>query len=545
MSITSDSAAADPASVDSAATDPVSSDSASADPVSSAAEIVARLHAALDELAALDPTGLSDTELVEVSEELERAGSRVPFVGDRLIVEASARVLPRKLGYRNVTAYMSQQLRIGEPGKRKRHLDATTHTQDLTGQPIEPQCPTLSDAMADGRLSPRHVGAVLDVIDRIPTAVEHDKRVAAEKTLSDLACDHTPAEIATLGQRLLSHLDPDGTLNDDTDRKRRRQLWLGKQRADGMSKLTAILTPTTRAYLDVLLDSWAAAGRNNPDDADSPTGAGAGTDADTLADAATRDGRTQAQRNHDALAAFLESAINNGEAGSNHRGLPIQLIIKVDEADLRRRTGLATTASGTLLPISDVINLAAEIEPHLAVFAEHRTVPMYFGTAKRCATRGQRLALFAGDDGEVCSTPGCDQPATRLEIHHARTDYADGGSTDITDLAGICPKHHRMIGKQAGQFHTTIADDGRALWHRNTAPGQPPDPGRVNQFPDIARIFVDNLADVREQIHGTRDTSSSNSPPTPGISLTDIRDAGLSIVEIETAARLHRHLAAA
>ncbi|NED66460.1 DUF222 domain-containing protein, partial [Streptomyces sp. SID10244] len=75
-----------------------------------------------------------------------------------------------------------------------------------------------------------------------------------------------------LGARLLAHLDPNGTLTDDRDRKRQRGLSLGKQDAQSMSRLRGSLDPTTRAMFDVVLAAWAEPGMNNPDDDQSPAG---------------------------------------------------------------------------------------------------------------------------------------------------------------------------------------------------------------------------------------------------------------------------------
>ncbi|MHC3004964.1 HNH endonuclease signature motif containing protein, partial [Gordonia sp. GN26] len=108
-------------------------------------------------------------------------------------------------------------------------------------------------------------------------------------------------------------------------------------------------------------------------------------------------------------------------------------------------------------------------------------------------------------------TPGCDLAAAHLEMHHAQLDWADGGLTDITDLAPACPKHNRMVGKQAGQFTTRMVregpDEGRCAWRLNAEPGAPPNPERINRRPDIPRRFAEHLRQARTEIHGP-DTES-------------------------------------
>lgn len=323
---------------------------------------------------------------------------------------------------------------------------------------------------------------------------------------------------------------------------------MSKQRADGTSTIKGVLDPIARARFDAMLAAWAAAGMNNPSDPDSPSGAPGPESGSALADAAECDGRTQSQRNHDGFSAFLADGLDSGRAGSSHRGLPVQVNIKVDEADLRRRAGLGTTASGTVIPMSDVVELAARADWHLAVFAQHSTIPLYLGTAKRCASRGQRLALFAAPGGEMCCAPGCDQPATHLEIHHAKLDFALGGRTDITELKGTCPRHNRMVGAKLGQFTTSIIDTGQAMWRRNTAPGQPPDPGRINLVPDVGRLFSDKLSRVNMAIRRPPKGQPRSDPwshPPQYLAMSTIRAAGLSVAEVSLAARLNTHASAA
>jgi hypothetical protein len=64
-----------------------------------------------------------------------------------------------------------------------------------------------------------------------------------------------PSELTKVAERLTAYLDPDGQLSDDTDRAARRALNIGRQRADGMSPITGLLDPATRAFVDAVFST--------------------------------------------------------------------------------------------------------------------------------------------------------------------------------------------------------------------------------------------------------------------------------------------------
>lgn len=501
--------------------------------------LLAELHGLLDRLGEADLSRCTDAELVGVAQATERAINRLMFQGNRQVLDLSDRNVPRAMGFRSLTNFMNVHLRISEVGRRKAQLAATGRFRQLDGQLGEPKYPTLAEAFATGAVGAGHVHKTIEILDAIPHGLAHDRQVAAEATMGEVAADHTPAEIGDLGQRLLAHLDPDGELTDDTDRQRQRNLWLNRQNSQQMSKLTGHLDPETRALVEMLQAVWAQPGMNNPADPNSPRGSVDDADPEALAAAVDRDDRTAAQRNHDALTALLRAVFSDGLLGASHRGLPVQLIIKADLDDLKREAGLATTATGSLLPIGDVIRMAADAQQYLAVFAEHSSVPLYLGRAKRLASQGQRLASFARPDGEVCSAPGCDQPATQVEMHHAAQDFAEGGQTDIVDLAPACPKHNRMVGHRVGQFTTGVYRDGpnagRTWWRRNGSPDAPPNPEQMNRRPDIASLYDQHLGRARARIHPPPPTADQPSPDRPGLQLTETIRAPLSVVEARLA----------
>ena len=464
------------------------------------AEKLSRLAAVLDELATVDVSLVSDDVLVEATVEAERLALRTAgAVTDRLIVEASDRDLPHGLGFRDIRNFMGQRLHIGDPAARYRVIAATGSFTTICGDRLPPSCPTLAGYVVEGRVAGAHVRAVLEVLEAIPGEVSAETKAAAEAQMAGYAVQFTPAEITNLGSRLLAHLDPDGTLTNPKDRKRRRRLWVNRQNAQLMSRLTADLDPIARARLDAVLDSWAKPGMNNPDDPDSPVGPITTANAEQVA-AALRDQRSPAQRNHDAFSALLGQVLESGMLGNTHRGLPIQVIVTTSLHELEAQAGIAQTTSGTLLPIQDVIEMAASAgaSQYLAVFGEHTSVPLYLGRSKRIATLGQRLASFASPGGKMCSAPGCNQPASRVQMHHAAKDWADGGLTDIDQLVPACDVHNRRVGPKPGQFTTRMITDGpdtgRVAWRLNAKPGMPANPERINRVADVKADFHDYLA---------------------------------------------------
>ncbi|TSD95524.1 DUF222 domain-containing protein [Gordonia rubripertincta] len=483
------------------------------------------LDAIIDQLQTAGFTRPSDTEVDDAGVRIEQAIARLTYTGNQQIVEADQRDLPRKAGYRSVIDYMKHRLRMAYPGKRLKQTRATaTYPDATTGAPLEPVHPTLATAFAAGQVGSAHVHAVIDVLDQIPHALDHDVQVAAERTIAEQAVTLTPDQITEAGARLLGYLDPDGTLTDDTD----RQLYLHHQRADGTAKMSGTLTPELLARVSMFLAVWAKPGMNNPNDPDSPCGSVEDADPDAVAAAAERGDRSPAQLNHDALNALLKAVLEDGMLGKSHRGLPMQVIVKADLNDLIREAGYAVTATGTLIPITDLIPMAADAQPWLAVFKDATAVPLYFGRGKRLATREQRLASFARPDGHTCSNPDCGVSAAHVEIHHAQLDWGLGGLTDITDLTPACPKHNRMVGDQPGQYTTRMVregpDEGRTTWQLNTAPGTPPNPERINRRPDIPRRFAEHLQHVRTEIHGP-EQESGDTPRLQMRQIIDLRNA--------------------
>jgi hypothetical protein len=117
-------------------------------------------------------------------------------------------------------------------------------------------------------------------------------------------------------------------------------------------------------------------------------------------DAIDRDARSPAQRNHDGLHAALRAVLASGELGQ-HNGLPASIIVSTSLRELEAGAGKGLTGGGTVLPMKDVIRLAAHAHHYLAIFDAGRAIGLYH--TKRLASPGQRIVLYAKDRG--CTHP--------------------------------------------------------------------------------------------------------------------------------------------
>ncbi|GAB2535034.1 HNH endonuclease signature motif containing protein [Nocardia heshunensis] len=431
------------------------------------ADAIAMLARVTDTLLCEPLTTLSDDEFVVVMREYETSKRRLAGFEHRLIDGVETRCLPQKAGWKARTdKYLEDTLHLS-------HADATSRVRAAAllgahqhdGQALPPVLASTANLQEQGQISADHARVIAKLVDRIPEKINPAQRAKTEAELADLATRSTPDDLRTAAARVLDRLDPDGTATTDADRQRRRGVILGKQGIDGMSTISGELTPTARALLDPIFADLARPGMCNPADPESPWRA-EGIDPAVIEAAAQRDNRTAAQRQHDALVAFLRPELGPTNLGQ-HRGLPVSAIFTMTLAEVEAAAGVATTASGGTVPLEEALALAEKAKPFLAVF-DHHSRPLHLGHSKknRLANTAQRLALIAAERG--CTRPGCNAPATLTQVHHV-TDWAKGGATDIENLTLACDACHSLIGDGPQDWKTVVmpADSehaGRIGW---------------------------------------------------------------------------------
>ncbi|MEU6560627.1 HNH endonuclease signature motif containing protein [Nocardia nova] len=466
----------------------------------SAGQVAEALSAAVSALIEQPLTPLSDDEVMAVMREVEESARRLVSVQSRLLIEAENRSIPSRTGAKTAKRFLMQTFRLSaaEAGGRVRLARLVGQFHDSGGELLDPELPCTAQALASGELSADHVRGIAIVMNRVPQRVSEADREAAEQLLAEFARSGSPDDIGKVGDRILAHLDPDGRLTNDADRARMRGIMVGRQRADGMSPIRGDIDPTLRALLDPLLAKFARPGVCNPDDPNSPSADIDNADSAVLAEAARADHRTAQQRNHDALKAILQSGLVSEDLGS-HRGMPVSTVLTIGLDDVERGSGVANTATGTVVPMREALRLAERSRPYLAVF-DHAGLPLHLGRMKRLASPAQRLALIAALRG--CSRPDCDAPASLCAVHHVR-DYRKGGATDIGNLVLACDACHALIHDGPGGWKTVVEGEfspfpGRTAW---IAPAHidPSGTPKVNHRHHAGELLADLLARIHHR----------------------------------------------
>jgi hypothetical protein len=231
--------------------------------------------------------------------------------------------------------------------------------------------------------------------------------------------------------------------------------------------------------LDAWLAKFAAPGMSNPAD-QTPTLTG--QPSQTVQDSDTR---THAQRQHDALAALVRGQLGDPKL-RQHNGLPVTVIASATLDQICTATGHAVTGGGSLLPMGDLIRMAAHAYHYLSIFDKHTERALYLGRIRRIATADQRIVLHAKDHG--CTAPGCDVPGYLTDVHHV-DDWATGGPTNIDRLTFACPAHHRLL--TPGGSKTRKLTDGTTQW---IPPPNLPLKGGTNDYHHPKRLHRRGLA---------------------------------------------------
>ncbi len=213
----------------------------------------------MDELQALDLTGLSEDALLAYWRDLEKLRRRLPTLDHALILEGEGRGLPEMHHVRGMGQLLRGLLRLDphEATGRVRAAEAAGGRRAMTGEPLPAIYPAVAAAQAAGSISERHARVVVDTIEKLPDAVQAEHGTQTETDLVEFAGRFDPVQLGKLALRISAYLDPDGRLKDVDYRERHREL-TARARPDGSGTLSGELTAEAMELLLLHFDALAA-----------------------------------------------------------------------------------------------------------------------------------------------------------------------------------------------------------------------------------------------------------------------------------------------
>ncbi|WP_120494472.1 HNH endonuclease signature motif containing protein [Microbacterium phyllosphaerae] len=406
--------------------------------------------------------GLSDAERVEVLQAAGAAFRRVEAVVVETIASTDAVDFPHSTGCRTPNELLQRTLLTDVRGASQVEKVVALIRRNVnlvSGDRLPARWPALREAMLDGAIGVAGMLAATEPLEKVSYRLSVDDRLEADMCLARAARGIRPdpeggpddevqgpaptlEELKLLAETLVALLDPDGDEPGD-EPTRRRGITLGRVR-DGLRSIKGYLTPEVAAQLELILDA-----QNNPK-GDCPPKPGvvftpgegdAEEDPFNSDPRNVIDGRTAAQKRHDAFAAALAIAARHRDMPTLGGAGPV-LVVTVDAKDLENGTGRASVSGAWgQLPVSVASHVGCSGTIQRVLMDEGRIIGIT--TTDRVFTVHQRRAIVARD--KECLIPGCHVPASWCEIHHV-VEHSRGGPTHTDNGVPLCWWHHRSLG---------------------------------------------------------------------------------------------------
>ncbi|GAA3460430.1 DUF222 domain-containing protein [Saccharothrix longispora] len=160
--------------------------------------------------------------------------------------------------------------------------------------------------------------------------------------------------------------------------------------------------------------------------------------------------RDTARRRGEAFADLIHLASRSTDLPSEAGERP-HISVTIDHDTLRRGVGHAVLDGDHHLSAAQARRIACDAKI-LPVVLGGASEVLDLGRAKRTVSVAQRRALHARDRG--CAFPGCHRPPKWCDAHHIQ-HWADGGSTDLSNLVLLCRAHHSLVHHSQWQITTT------------------------------------------------------------------------------------------
>jgi hypothetical protein len=250
-----------------------------------------------------------------------------------------------------------------------------------------------------------------------------------------LGCRLAADEVARVAVRMRELLDPDGAAPRDELHQQKRTLTF-TQSPDGMLRGRFALTPEQSGIWVNALHALQSPRATGPRFLN---------EHDAVAEAATADTRTTAQRNVDTVTELIARASGAPDM-PRLNGATTTVNVHITLTDLEAGRGVGwIDGIDEPVPTATIEQLRCHSPITATVFGDKGEV-LYHGKQKRLFTPAQNRALAARDGG--CVWPDCDRPPSWCETHHVKEWVSDDhppGRTDIDNGVLLCHFHHSHL----------------------------------------------------------------------------------------------------
>jgi hypothetical protein len=383
------------------------------------------LRSGLDEYRTADLGSCSDATIESDVVEIKTAIRALEAESARRIAELERRRSFERDGHLSITSWV--EARFGETWSQAARDVRLARGLDAL--------PDVRDALAEGEVATSAALTLVAARESNPVAFDR----ASEALLA--AARSLPARGLRLAvEQWKTATDRECVLREDAERFERRGL-RATPTADGMVRVDGDLDPETGGTLLTALRSVTDGWGRSADDVRSP-----------------------AQRRADALGEICRRWLDDPDRPAV-RGERPHLTVVVDLLALRdggaaapRALAPASTSEGTRLPPAGLRRLACDAAVSRVVVSGG-SVPLDVGRSTRVVSPALRRALAVRDGG--CAFPACDRPVGWCDAHHVR-HWADGGTTNLSNLVLLCRRHHRLTHEGFGVEMV----DGRPIFRR-------------------------------------------------------------------------------
>ncbi|MGY4857479.1 DUF222 domain-containing protein [Cryobacterium sp. AP23] len=430
-------------------------------------------------LASIDVEGLSDPEVIALTQAVERAGRPVDAarvrtaatVGDRSRPGLGNDSLAWKLGapHQNDLLTRLTGTSIAEM-KRRMELGDKVAPRVIAGRVLEPVFPHVAAALTAGELG---VDAAATIVAGLADYKVHGRFDADQDRVDDAEAglveratgsvfgriqatdepaagagrvgrlgdsdgfSYTADEIRKLAARSRALLNPDGAAPNEPTLEAKSTITFGDKR-DGLYPIRGGVPPDLKGIMQALFNTYQSA-RSAPKfpSAEEQQRIEAGE----LVPGEILDERTGGQKRADILRGILTQVAQDPRTPTMG-GMPPTVMVHVNAADLLAGTGLGWI-DGVDAPISmKTVNQMIDNGGMQPVYLAKNGAVLDLGTRIRFFNRAQRRAITARDGG--CIIPGCSSPPQWAEVHHV-VPWFKGGPTDVSNGVLLCWYHHHTI----------------------------------------------------------------------------------------------------